>query len=260
MLIDRKTSLGKTLFDDNKINIQSELLIGLVQALMILGNELGPAKGELREAELGKYQISILSKDRLAYVILQDTYDSEPFTRRMLEGILVEFHDIFMSLNFNLIIPEEENYKIRVEELLQSMKFPIHLMPEVERKIEIFNDQTNNICDALFIADLDDGIIKIFTEPTDVGIIKILMEILSEIPFERHWVGESKLRTPIHIDKEIKTHEGWFIYRIGNTDFCLLGRSFYAYKERDIIIDAIEVLSESILSVLKEDGSVFSKK
>ena len=83
LVIYRERSVGLTLFDDRQLRLQSDLLIGLVQALMVLGEEMGPVKGSLREAELGKYQISILSKDHLIYVAVQDTYDSEPFTKQI---------------------------------------------------------------------------------------------------------------------------------------------------------------------------------
>ncbi|MFV2014779.1 MAG: hypothetical protein ACC656_05090, partial [Candidatus Heimdallarchaeota archaeon] len=91
-MLDREKSVGLEIYSDNTIHFQSDLLIGLVQALMLLGQELGESKGPLREAELGDYQISILSRDHMAYIAIQDTYDSEPFTKRILDGVLEKYH------------------------------------------------------------------------------------------------------------------------------------------------------------------------
>lgn len=255
ILLDRNKSIGVSLFDNNQIDIQSDLLLGLVQALMLLGEEMGPHKGLLREAELGKYQIGILSVDHLAYIVLQDAYDSEPFTRRMLQGVINKYHSVFKIANFNQSLENEHEIKENVFNLLQTMKFPLRLLPKIQKNIDSFITDTSDICDTLLLADLDDGIIKVFSENNNTeNVTKILMEILSEIPFERHWLGESKLMKSKLINSRYRTHEAWFIYRIGLTDFCLLGRAFYnPDDERDFLVNNIEILSKKILEKLNSD-------
>jgi hypothetical protein len=253
-VIDRNKSIGVSLYiaDGNQLQIETELLIGLVQALMLLGEEMGPTKGGLREAELGKYQIGIMSKDHLAYVIIQDAYDSEPFTSRMLEGVINKFHDEFLKFSFRTDLPKSSPIRAEISKMLQTMKFPKQYLPKVKIAVDRFHKMTTAITDTLFIADLDDGIVSIITQPTkDENIIKLLMEILSEIPFDRHWIGESKLRNPKIIDGIEKTHEGWVIYRINDTDFCIMGRTYFNHgAEHDSLILSLESLTEEVARII----------
>jgi hypothetical protein len=251
--LDRNKSVGLELANDQTLNLQADLLVGLVQALMLLGEELGPAKGPLREAELGKYQIAILSRDHLAYVAVQDTFDSEPFTRRILESIIEKHHEYFMEANLNFKLKKEQIIKDDIKKLLQTMKFPVELLPQLGPSVEDFLIATNDICDTFMLADLDDGIVNIWKKPETEGIIKILMEILSEIPFERSWLGETKLIQPIVINNRKRTHETWFIHRIGLTDFCIMGRAYYnPGLERDLLASKLEEMSQSVLEVVME--------
>ncbi len=257
MLLDRNKSVGVELYNNDIISLQPDLLIGLVQALMLLGEEMGPAKGPLKEAELGKYQIAILSRDHLAYVAVQDIYDSEPFTSRILESVIERWHESFLGLNLNHHIDDKEKIKASVSRLLQTMKFPLHILPDIKPLIDEFLIATNDICDTFMLADLDDGIVNIWKNPDNEGIIKILMEILSEIPFEKRWIGETKLIKPLVIDKQNRSYEAWFIHRIGLTDFCLMGRAYYnPGLERDRLVTRLEELSLNILKELTEDGSI----
>lgn len=249
ILLDRVKSIGITLYDTETIKFQSDLLIGLVQALMLLGEELGPSKGKLREAELGKFQLSILSKDHLAYILIHDTYDSEPFTRKLVNRVVDEYHEYFVEMNFNRPPQGIDKVKVKTGQLLQSMKFPLDMLDEIQPYIDQFNIDTRYICDTLLLSDLDDGVISIFKQDDD-QIVKILLEILSEIDFEKQWIGESKLRIPKEIMGEKRNFEGWFIFRLGLTDFCLLGRSYHVNSERDLLIRELEILSSNILTEL----------
>ncbi|MHA2029424.1 MAG: hypothetical protein ACW99A_15210 [Candidatus Kariarchaeaceae archaeon] len=257
LVLDREKSVGLEIYNDNTISFQSDLLIGLVQALMLLGQELGESKGPLREAELGDYQISILSRDHMAYIAIQDTYDSEPFTKRILEGVLSKYHEYFSNVNFNQKIENENEIRETVAELLKTMKFPTELLPELNPLIDDFIKSTNNVCDTLFLADLDDGIVNIWCGDLHDPIIKILMEILSEIDPERTWVGESKLFAPKLVPGQDRaaTHENWFMTRIGTTDFCLMGRAYYAHGiESELLSKNMELLAEKILNKIVNSG------
>jgi len=250
-VLNRQDSIGITLYDNKELKIQSDLLSGLVQALMLLGEEMGPVKGALREAELGKYQISILSVDHLAYVVVQDTYDSEPFTRKILENITDEIHDELLQSNFHMELPNRQQLRDKVKVMLQTMKFPMDLIEHVRDAIEEFQININSMADTILLSDLDDGVIEIFECQKNDTIVKLLMEILSEIPFERHWVGQTKMSSPLKVEGLSLENELWFIYRIGLTDFCIMGRAYYnTMVQRDQIVSSLEVLSDNISHLL----------
>ena len=256
ILLDREKSIGKTLFDDGVIDLQQELLIGLIQALMMLGESLGESKGLLREAELGELQLAILSKDKMAYCVIQDTTDNEAFTRRLLDGVIDEYHQAFMSQKISRNYKNEKEIKERIKVLLTSMTFPDELLEPVSLLVDSFMNTTSYMLDTLFLADLDDGVVKIFRRGENRNIVKILIEILSEINFERQWQGESKLFTPVILGGEERTHEVWVLHRIGITDFIIVGRAFYNPGiERENLISEVERLSESIQNLLLNNSS-----
>jgi hypothetical protein len=213
---------------------------------MLLSKELGPHKGELKETELGSYQIGIVARDHLAYVIIQDSLDNEPFTSKILNHVVDRFHLEFIEMELNEAFQLNERYKQEVAALIDTMKFPRHLLPDLEPLIQQFHIKTHNICDSLFLTDLDDGLVQIFQESDHKGIVSILLEILSEIPFERQWIGESELTAV------------WFIQRLGMTDFCIAGRAFYQPEtERQRLVHKIEQLTDEIHQILLTDTSWF---
>lgn len=255
ILLDRDKSIGKTMFDDGTIDLQQELLIGLIQALMMLGESLGESKGLLREAELGDLQLAILTKDNLAYCVIQDTIDNEAFTRRLIDGVIDEFHQDFMTQSINRNYKNEEGIKERIKILLRTMTFPSKMLEPVGVLIETFMNNTSHMLDTLFLADLDDGVVKIFRRSENRNIVKILTEILSEIHFDRQWIGESKLFTPVIFGGDERTHEVWILHRIGITDFIIVGRAYYnPGLERETLVTEIERLSDSIQNLLLNDG------
>ncbi len=251
ILLDRNKSIGKTLYDDGTIDLNHDLLIGLIQALMLLGETLGESKGLLREAELGKMQLAILSKDYFAYAIIQDSIDNEAFSRKLLDGVLDEFHDEFKAQDITRTYKNEDKVKDRIKELLTSMVFPKELLPKIRTMIDEFMQATHYMIDTLFLSDLDDGIIEIFHSSENKKIIKILLEILSEISFDRQWIGESKLFKPVVTNNHESTHEVWILHRIGLTDFVLVGRAYYSPGvQRETLVSEIEKLSDSIQNLL----------
>ncbi len=253
LVLDMKKSVGVELYKDHTITVSTELLISLVQTVLLMGKELhaGKPKGELREVEIGEIQIATLEKDSLVYIIIQDTYDNEPFTKRILESVLEEFHHSFLKENFTHGLSNEFQVKEKIKSLITTMLFPTHLLEETGN---IVYQMLNKVpaMDTVFMADLDDGIIQKWAEGKG-NIIQLLMEILSEIPFERSWIGESKLLYPMQIDGVEYSHEAWLIHRVGLTDFCLLARVYYNISERDGILELFEMTTNEIHNLILDD-------
>ncbi len=244
LLIDRKKSVGLELFKDNTITFDSELLIPLIQSILLISQSFGNSKpkGELRELEIGDYQIGSYELDNLAYVIIQDTYDNEPFTKQILTSIINEFHDKFLSMDFSREIQGLGSIKERIVELTTTMKFPTQVLQSFQYRIKELLTRVQGV-ETIFLADLDDGVKHIWLRREN-NIITVLMEILSEIPFERSWLGEVRLFKPIEFNGISYTHEAWIIVRIGLTDFCILARGYFNQSFRDIMLSEFESLAE----------------
>ncbi len=247
--MEEKSGLGITLFDDGTIPMNDILLTSFVRAMMSFTKEFGDPKGALREAEIGRYQLSILEKDDLIYVALQDTYDNEPFTRKILDRVISKYHELFRRWDFSE--PPRHNPD-DIAELLQTMTFPEEKMSEIDVVVNEFLHRTNGFVDTFFMADYDGGIIKIWKQEADDNIVTTMMELLSEIPFERYWIGETKLRRSKDRPYWEGIYEGWLIWRVGITDFCILIRAFYSQNDKKKLVDDLEVLEDQLSSILTQ--------
>lgn len=251
-VVDTSKSVGFEAFNDHKYSFPSELLISLIQTILLLGKQMdaGEPKGEMREVEIGDIQIASVELDNLAYVVIQDTYDNEPFTKMTLQKVISKYHVTFLQSNFYHGIRNEEEIKTNIEQLITTMAFPKSTLPKIDKLFkEIFESKPN--VDTFVLADLDNGIVKVWREG-EGQILQLLMEILSEIPFERSWIGESKLRKPKKFDEEDFDYEGWIIQRIGKSDFCVLGRAYYNPNQRDDLIETFENLTNRIDIIINQ--------
>ncbi len=245
---------GFLVFDRSDVNVNVDLLVRLVTAMSVLSANLGDPKGELGEVELGDYQIGMLPVDNFAYVILTDAMDNEPFTRKILDNIVEMFHDQLVEVSNTHEISKKLQNEIAT--FLETMKFPDVLIPQVRDLVETFQFDTLGACDVLFLADLDDGIVSNFTDSLDKNISTLLMEILSEIPFEKSWIAEMKSKEKESQDE--RSHEFWVISRVGMTDFTVLTRGFYQpFIDKNNVIEKIECLCEDIHQLLMQDTYVW---
>ncbi len=252
LLLDRTKSIGIELHNQKVFNFDSDLLISLVQTILILAEEVGDEKpkGDFREIEIGRHQIGVVQRDNLAYIFVQDTYDNEPFTKGVIDEVIKEFHPQFLSENLNYGISNIDYVRKRVSQLLTTMTFPPDLLHAADN---VMNDVLAKIpsIDTLFLADLDDGIVRLWASGGE-NIVNLLLGILSEIPFERSWMGETKLYKKKVIKGIAKSHEAWVIQRIGFTDFCILARCVFNPEDRDYIITTIEAAANELQSGIFE--------
>lgn len=254
IIFNTKTLNGFLIFDRSDVNLDVELIVRLVAAMSIMSENLGDPKGELSEVEIGEYQIGMLTVDTLAYVILQDKFDNEPFTRRILNNIVEVFHEQLIEVSKYHEI--DRKLQSEIATYLETMKFPEVLIPVVNKLADAFQFDTLGACDVLFLADLDDGIVTTFANAKDQHISTLLMEILSEIPFEKSWIAEMKSKQAE--GEEERSHEFWVISRIGMTDFTVLARGFYQPSiDKNNIIEKLECLCEDIHQLLMQDTYVW---
>lgn len=246
LVLDKRKSIGIELFNSHQFSFDPDLLISLVQTILIMADEIDshPPKGEIREIEIGAYQIGVIERGHLAYIFIQDTYDNEQFTSLIVKSVIDEFHQMLSEANLNYGLSNISEVRKRVNELLETMIFPEELIEHVDHIIENVLMKVPTI-DTIYMSDLDNGIIKKWAVGSD-SIIQLLNSILSEIPFERSWIGETKLYYPKRVNDVEKSHEAWIIQRVGMTDFCILVRCVFSPEDRDFIIETIEEAADEI--------------
>lgn len=250
IIFNTETLNGFLIFDRSDVDLNVDLIVRLVAAMSIMSENLGDSKGAISEVEIGEYQIGMVTVDNFAYVVLNDTFDNEPFTRKILNNIVEMFHEQLIEVSkYHEIDKKLQN---EIATFLETMKFPDVLLPQVNQLVETFQFDTLGACDVLFLADLDDGLVTTFADSEDGKIKNLLMEILSEIPFEKSWIAEMKSKQ--EEGEEQRSHEFWVINRIAMTDFTILARGFYQpLIDKTNIIDKLECLCEDIHQLMIQD-------
>ncbi|MCY3413730.1 MAG: hypothetical protein INQ03_18950 [Candidatus Heimdallarchaeota archaeon] len=243
IVYNQESRKGLIVFDRQTVAIQNHLMVSLIDSMVILSKQLGKVeKGHLKEIEVGKYQISLLDNEGLTYIIIQGSYDNELFTRRILNIVVEKYHQKFLDLTFTKDLAYEDMYQDELAKFIETLNFPDALLPIIDGYARDMLIRLNYSLDLLFLTDLDNGISKVFTEPeVETGIITLLMQILSEIPLEKAWLGEYKIP-----ESNPEIYEGWIIFRIGLTEFCVIARGNYPQHDRDMIIDTVEEFADLI--------------
>ena len=241
-----KTTTGVQIYDNEFIDMDEFLLISFMAALTKFSATMGDSKGALKEAEIGQYQLSIIEREDLVYGIIHDTYDNEDFLGTIIDRVINKYHSLFVSWDYNQII-EGDDIPGDIPDLIRTKKFPTKILPVINAQVEHFLDKTPASIDCFFLADLDDGIINFFIEPSKSVIVKLLMELLSEVPFDKHWLGESVMKSNDGNSFETGTYEGWLIFRINDTEFCLLLRAMYSYMDKPQVLDKLQELANAIV-------------
>ena len=81
------------------------------------------------------------------------------------------------------------------------------------------------------------------------------MELLSEVPFDKHWLGESIMKSNKGNSFDSGTYEGWLIFRINDTEFCLLLRAMYSYMDKPYVLDNLQELADAIVKEIDKNQS-----
>jgi hypothetical protein len=211
------------------------LLWPLVSALTAFSREFA-GEGKLRSVHLANFQLVMYNpkeeeKIPIAYIVLQDIFDNVGYTKAKIDAIdnrLSVFLSSIIDSNFSRlsIIPASE--QAQMKEIIQfSQHFPTHLSKKITSEIKRF--EKRNMMGmrflSLYIADLDEGIIKSFGS-NDPNERKVFESFIPIIPSEKDlWLEAER---PEATESDEMDREGWIIKRIGtSTDFLLMCRFFY---------------------------------
>ncbi|RMG41875.1 MAG: hypothetical protein D6732_01805 [Methanobacteriota archaeon] len=241
IVLDKDSGLGFDLYDDKSIKVDSSLLSGLVGALLLFTGTLS-SDLDFKRADIGTLRISVSNMNGVQYVAFSDIFDNFEFvTSKLMEVINLVCKDLTIDTLFSWIPDKEIEEKIK--RILISDQFPIDKLPETYQLIDELIAEGIEF-ETLLLGDLDDGIIHVYLGNREK--VTLLMEIMSQLPIETSWIGESSaFQRNDEIVKEIL-----LISRLGSTDFFLLGQAVIQPDAKDETIKRFNAFNQKIFKLL----------
>ena len=258
-----ETGIGHEIFlnEDIDLKVDPTLLWPLVSALTAFSREFA-GEGKLRSVHLANFQLVMYNPKEentipIAYIVLQDIFDNVGYTKAKIEAIdniLNVFLSSIVDSNFSRlnVIPLSE--QTRIKEIIQfSQHFPSQLSKHITTEINRF--EAKNMMGmrflSLYIADLDEGIIRNFglNDPNERAIFQSFIPI---IPSEKDlWLEAKRTETD---ESEEMDREGWIIKRIGkNTDFLLMCRFFYNNDIKPYLEALLNKINSQLYEGIKDE-------
>lgn len=249
LVLDKDSGLGFDLYDDKTIKVDPSLLSGLVGALLLFTGTLS-SDLDFKRADIGTLRLSVSSMNGVQYVAFSDIFDNYEFvTSKVMDVINLVCNDLTIDTLFSWIPEPEIEHKIK--SILVTDQFPMEKLPETYQLIDELI--ANGIeFETLLLGDLDDGIIHVYLGNREK--VTLLMEIMSQLPIETNWIGESSLfQLNDRIVKEVL-----LISRLGKTDFFLLGQAVISPEVKEEAIRRFESFGSKISKLLDGNSSKMS--
>lgn len=244
LLIDQHSGLGYDLYDDGVLKVDPSLLSGLVGALILFTNSLNE-DFEFKKADIGSLTINVSSRYGLQYISFSDSHDNNDYISQKLRSIvtIISPHVSYENLmEFEL----SEDFQELIDDIVTSEQFPENLIPQTYKYLNYLAENESIIFENLLLADYNYGLIHSFSG--DIETASLLLEIMSQIPIENNWTGESSKF--IRNGEVVK--ECLLLSRIENTDYFLLSKSVYKPSMYDEMLDKFNLFKESISAVLEQ--------
>ncbi len=225
MVLDSGSGIGFELFDDDSIAVDSSLMTGLVGALIMFTDNLD-RDYEFEKAEIGALRILVIGHKGLSYVAFTDKFDNIAHTKKTMEKVILFIGDrlddtvIFSYVPSPSIIDQIKLILSNSTEFLQitnSVLSSVHVLDNFE-EIEFNN---------LSLIHLERGLIHQFFGEEDS--MELLMNLCSQLPFEKDWVGESN----VFFQGNHSFKESLVLSRIYDTNYILAGKIIYATENKN---------------------------
>ncbi len=243
LVMDKDSGLGFDLYDDKTIKVDPSLLSGLVGALLLFTGTLS-SDLDFRGADIGSLRITVSSKNGVQYIAFSDIFDNQELISKKLSNVM-DFlgKEITIETLFDWS-PSEEVEK-HIKRILDTYQFPEELLPKTFSYIDKLLTYDGIEFETLLLTDLDDGIIHVYLGNEDK--VMLLMEILSQLPIDRTWVGESSI---FQLNNEL-AKEILLINRLNNTEFFILGQAVINPTQKEKTTEIFGEFCQKLETLLK---------
>ncbi len=252
LAIERSSGVGQSIYNSDLLELNDVLAAGFIGALTLFTKQINPSSDmKFQEASVGEFRIYVEEADEIIFAFICDIYDNEDFISEKIKRIT--------ELSRTVLNPENINSRSAVmelssgiEEIVLSQSFPIIKLEKVSRIIEKIFDYKLKKLHAVLLVDLDEGLIKNFRDETSYTEVNHYLEILSELPYEQTWVGETK-RFNKTKTKELSGRSGLIICRVSSSEFFLVIKADYLISQKRGLLSKIKKISKEIWEEIKND-------
>jgi hypothetical protein len=252
LAIDRSSGVGQSIYNSDLMELNDVLAAGFIGALTLFTKQINPSSDmKFQEASVGEFRIYVEEAEEIIFAFICDIYDNEDFISEKIKRIA--------ELSLTVLNPDNVTSRSavielssKIEDIVLSQSFPIIKLEKVSRLIEKIFDCNLKKLHAVLLVDLDEGLIKNFRDETSNTEVNHYLEILSELPYEQTWVGETK-RYNQQKTKILPGKSGLIISRISNSEFFLIVKADYLIGQKRSLLNHIKNLTQEVWDEVKDD-------
>jgi hypothetical protein len=252
LAIDKSSGVGQSIYNSDLLELNDVLAAGFIGALTLFTKQINPSSDlKFQEASIGEFRIYVEEAEEMIFAFICDIYDNEDFISKKIQKIT--------ELSLTVLNPENVNNRTitqklnsKIEEIVLSQSFPIVKLEKVSRIIEKIFDFNWKKLHAVLLVDLDEGLIKNFRDETSYMEVNHYLEILSELPYEHTWVGET-IRHNKAKTKILPGITGLIISRVSSSEFFLMIKADYLISQKRRLLNRIKEMTQDIWEEIKDD-------
>ena len=265
--MDMETGLGRTIYDDNTIQISEELIWPMISALNNFVSECTGSERSLVNAALEDIKIYLYSplgeNNPLRFVFFTDLYDNNSYLEVKGQAI---FEVLSPFISYETYSPPSD-ITFRVQEIAKYTQiFPKdsvkqEFLDKMVRKIQYMENEEKLYVADLFIGDIDQGkVLNIVNkdELREKDSLTLFSELLTAFSIDSNiFVRSSLTEKEITrlISSEIDTlgiNEGWYLSQLAGreSDFWLVGYFYYKPSAEEQIRLLLNEIGDELTEIL----------
>ncbi|MHA1200565.1 MAG: hypothetical protein ACTSQF_14705 [Candidatus Heimdallarchaeaceae archaeon] len=265
--MDIETGLGRTIYNDDSIQISDELIWPMISALNNFVNECTGSERSLANAALEDIKIYLYSplgeNNSLRFVFFTDLYDNNSYLE--VKGQAV-FEVLSPFISFEVYNPPTD-VTFRVQDIIRyTQNFPKNsikheFLEKTLRKIKYMEDDEKLFIADLFIGDIDQGKVLSLVNKSELrekNSLNLFSELLTAFSVDSNIFVRSSLtekeRTRL-VSSQIDTlgiNEGWYLKQLAGkeSDFWLVGYFYYKPSAEEQIHLMLNEIGDELSEIL----------
>jgi len=265
--MDMETGLGRTIYDDNTIQINEELIWPMISALNNFVGECTGSERSLVNAALEDVKIYLYSPlgetNPLRLVFFTDLYDNNIYLE--LKGQAV-FEVLSPFISYETYSPPSD-ITFRVQEIARYTQvfpknsFKPEFLDQLLKKLKYLEDDEKLYVADLFVGDIDQGNVLSLIHKDELrekNSLVLFSELLTAFSIDSNIFVRSSItekeRTRL-LSSEIDTlgiNEGWYLKQLASkdSDFWLVGYFYFKPTAEDQVRIMLDEIGDEISEVL----------